>query len=189
MKKILLVSIIMTALLISLSVPVSAFNCKETVNPHGDNVPPAGWSTEPGTNPNSGKNPDGFYGIFSNLPFEVGDVQSNGLPILDVEIWYGYLGDDDTEKAFGPFDPAPFVNAETPRYVVKFTEAPGVEPEQKLIGSNNGNENNNGQAGAVSWHFTVPDEPVCSVWVLDANGWSRWWRGICFVSPPPRGVP
>ena len=34
--------------------------CQEWVNPHGQNVPPAG-QTPPGTNPRSGQNPDGFY--------------------------------------------------------------------------------------------------------------------------------
>jgi hypothetical protein len=36
--------------------------CTEYVNPHGKTIPPAGL-TPPGTNPNGGENPDGFYQV------------------------------------------------------------------------------------------------------------------------------
>jgi hypothetical protein len=39
-------------------------SCVETVNPHGQNVPPAGSTTLPG--PNGGQNEDGFYLIGSD---------------------------------------------------------------------------------------------------------------------------
>ena len=38
--------------------------CTESVNPHGQNVPPAGSTTLPG--PNGGQNEDGFYQIGSD---------------------------------------------------------------------------------------------------------------------------
>jgi hypothetical protein len=38
--------------------------CVESVNPHGQNVPPAGSTTLPG--PNGGQNEDGFYKIGSD---------------------------------------------------------------------------------------------------------------------------
>ena len=38
--------------------------CTETVNPHGQNVPPAGSTTLPG--PNGGQNEDGFYKVGSD---------------------------------------------------------------------------------------------------------------------------
>ena len=40
-------------------------SCVETVNPHGQNVPPAGSTTLPG--PNGGQNEDGFYLIGSDV--------------------------------------------------------------------------------------------------------------------------
>ena len=66
-----------------LAPPVLACECEEWVNPHGENVPPAGWSTEPGTNPNSGKNPDGFYRIKS--------ITQPG----EIEIYFSYVGGTD----------------------------------------------------------------------------------------------
>jgi hypothetical protein len=43
--------------------------CKETVNPHGQNVPPAGSTTLPG--PNGGINDDGFYEVGTDLRTDV----------------------------------------------------------------------------------------------------------------------
>jgi hypothetical protein len=43
--------------------------CVESVNPHGQNVPPAGSTTLPG--PNGGQNEDGFYLIGSDLGTDV----------------------------------------------------------------------------------------------------------------------
>jgi hypothetical protein len=39
--------------------------CEESVNPHGQNTPPAGNTTLPG--PNGGQNEDGFYRIGSDV--------------------------------------------------------------------------------------------------------------------------
>ena len=43
--------------------------CKETVNPHGQNVPPAGSTTLPG--PRGGINDDGFYKVGTDLGTDV----------------------------------------------------------------------------------------------------------------------
>jgi len=43
--------------------------CTESVNPHGQNTPPAGSTTPPG--PNGGQNEDGFYKIGSDVGTDV----------------------------------------------------------------------------------------------------------------------
>jgi hypothetical protein len=43
--------------------------CTESVNPHGQNTPPAGSTTLPG--PNGGQNEDGFYKIGSDVKTDV----------------------------------------------------------------------------------------------------------------------
>jgi hypothetical protein len=43
--------------------------CEESVNPHGQNTPPAGSTTLPG--PNGGQNEDGFYRIGSDVGTDV----------------------------------------------------------------------------------------------------------------------
>ena len=85
--------------------------CVESVNPHGQNIPPAGLTTSPGTNPNSGQNDDGFYLISSD----------SGLPVLVVDLGSG--------TTFGPFPSGS---------TVKYTQAPGGTPDAKKIGSTNG---------------------------------------------------
>jgi hypothetical protein len=83
-------------------------SCTEWVNPHGQNVPPAGSTTLPGAN--GGQNEDGFY-----LVGAVGDT--------DV-----ILSDTDG-NVFGTFPSGT---------VVKYTEANGATPSVKKIGSENG---------------------------------------------------
>jgi streptogramin lyase len=85
--------------------------CVEAVNPAGKNVPPAGSSTPPGTNPNSGKNPDGFYQIFAK------DICDSAPEI--------YIGTEDNPMLFGPFESG---------IIVKITEAKGAKPSCKEIG-------------------------------------------------------
>jgi hypothetical protein len=46
--------------------------CEESVNPHGQNIPPAGSTTLPG--PNGGQNEDGFYRIGSDVETAVSVV-------------------------------------------------------------------------------------------------------------------
>ena len=93
--------------------PASAHvpQCVESVNPHGQTVPPAGFTTSPGTNPNSGQNDDGFYLISSDV----------GTDVFVVDLGSGTV--------FGPFASGT---------VVKYTQAPGSTPSEKTIGSDNG---------------------------------------------------
>ena len=85
--------------------------CVESVNPHGQNIPPAGLTTSPGTNPNSGQNDDGFYLISSDT----------GVDVFVVDLGSG--------TTFGPFPSGS---------TVKYTQAPGATPDAKSIGSTNG---------------------------------------------------
>jgi hypothetical protein len=82
--------------------------CQETVNPHGQTVPPAGSTTLPG--PNGGINEDGFYVVGSDA----------GTAVI--------LSDTDG-NVFGTFPSGT---------KVKYTEANGAEPSVKKIGSENG---------------------------------------------------
>jgi hypothetical protein len=82
--------------------------CKETVNPHGQNVPPAGSTTLPG--PKGGINDDGFY--------EVGTDAASPVTLQDTD-----------GNVFGEFPSGT---------KVKYTEANGAEPSVKKIGSDNG---------------------------------------------------
>ena len=97
--------------------------CIETVNPHGQNVPPAGSTTLPG--PKGGQNDDGFYKL----------VAPDGGFTAPLSM---FVADLETHTVFGPY--APGTN-------VKYTEANGKEPSEKKIGSTNG------QAGAVLVHI------------------------------------
>jgi hypothetical protein len=82
--------------------------CTETVNPHGETVPPAGSTTLPG--PNGGINDDGFYRVGA----------AGGAAVI--------LSDTDG-NVFGTFPSGT---------KVKYTEANGAEPSVKKIGSTNG---------------------------------------------------
>ena len=82
--------------------------CTETVNPHGENVPPAGSTTLPG--PRGGINDDGFY--------EVGTDVGTDVILRDTD-----------GNVFGTFRSGT---------KVKYTEANGAEPSVKKIGSANG---------------------------------------------------
>lgn len=105
--------------------------CVESVNPHGKKIPPAGKSTPPGTNPNSGVNEDGFYRLSA--------ADNSGLP---VQIFIqNILG----TASFGPFPSST---------TVKITEAPGAIPTSKPMGSLNG------VAGAVAAHITLDSDAI-----------------------------
>jgi hypothetical protein len=82
--------------------------CQETVNPHGQNVPPAGSTTLPG--PKGGINDDGFY--------VVGTDSGTAVTLRDTD-----------GNVFGVFESGTRV---------KYTEANGAEPSVKKIGSENG---------------------------------------------------
>ena len=105
--------------------------CVEAVNPAGEKVPPAGSSTQPGTNPKGGNNPDGFYQLFAE------DI-CDPAP----QIWVGTV---DNPRLFGPFESG---------IIVKVTEAKGAPPSCKKIGSTKG------EADAVTWHITLPSDAV-----------------------------
>ena len=104
--------------------------CCESVNPHGENIPPAGSTTQPGNK--GGINDDGFYVICAT-----DDIDP------DPEIYVSYSGA--CSCLFGPFSSG---------IVIKFTEAPGAEPKMKKIGSTKGN------AGAVAYHIILPADPI-----------------------------
>jgi hypothetical protein len=89
--------------------PAGVALCEESVNPHGQTIPPAGSSTLPG--PQGGQNEDGFYLISS----------TTGVDVIVVDTGSG------TE--FGPYPSGT---------VVKYTEANGATPSEKTIGSTNG---------------------------------------------------
>ena len=99
------------------------------------------------------QNPGGFYQIFGI---------DNCDPSPEI-----YIGTIEDPYLFGPFESG---------VVIKFTEAAGAEPSIKKIGSING------QAGAVTWHITLPSDPV--VTVVDAAG-NTDFCDRCLVPPPP----
>jgi hypothetical protein len=104
--------------------------CLESVNPHGNNTPPAGSTTLPG--PRGGQNEDGFY--------QLAATDNCDLP-EDIAIFVG----DASGVVFGPFSSGD---------VVKITEDPTVPQVSKKIGSSNG------KAGAVAAHIILASDPV-----------------------------
>ena len=75
MRRILLVSLLVTGVMAIFGTATASAHvpfCVESVNPHGQNVPPAGSTTLPG--PNGGQNEDGFYRIGSDLATSVSVV-------------------------------------------------------------------------------------------------------------------
>ena len=172
--------------------------CSELWNPHGQTTPPAGFTTKPGTNPNSGQNPDGFYQVGScSIP---GDVVCNDAdnPIFKEPCFCsdgaveesvilsdgcgggdggtGFIYDSDPstpcDQATGDgCDPFPFGT------VVKFTEANGKDPAQLLMaGSKSGNPSSDG----VAWHLWGQGDLLVTS-SIDALA-----KACCRVPPPPR---
>lgn len=99
--------------------------CIESVNPHGQTIPPAGRTTLPG--PRGGQNEDGYYILKAE--------DAAGLPLPIEILSLSLVG--------GPFGPYPSGTT------VKITEAPGVTPMVTKIGSTNG------KAGAVTDHIIL----------------------------------
>ena len=120
--------------------------CTETTNPHGQTVPPAGSTTLPG--PNGGQNEDGFY-LLTTSPQPVSV----------------FVVDSGSGTVFGPFPSGT---------KIKYTQAPGATPEQKKIGSTNG------QAGAVLVHITGTGDAFVFPVNEPNNG------VFCLVPPPPK---
>lgn len=77
--------------------------CVESVNPHGQNVPPAGSTTLPG--PNGGQNEDGFYKIGSDVGTSVsivtGGVTFGPFPSGSVVKYTQAPGATPTSKSIG----------------------------------------------------------------------------------------
>jgi len=77
--------------------------CRESVNPHGQNVPPAGSTTLPG--PNGGQNEDGFYLIGSDVRTDVfvvtGGVTFGPFPSGTVVKYTQAPGSTPTSKTIG----------------------------------------------------------------------------------------
>jgi hypothetical protein len=99
-------------------------DCIETVNPHGNRVPPAGSTTLPG--PKGGQNEDGFYELTAT-----DDV----WPSAYIEI---FVTDTGSGTVFGPF---------TSEDKIKYTEDSEAIPEIKNMGSSKG------KAGAIAKHI------------------------------------
>lgn len=128
--------------------PVAA--CTPTTNPHGKNVPNA-----PGQG-GKGQNQDGFYAL---------SAEDAVWPADSLQI---FVTDTGSGTVFGPFSVGTRI---------KYTQAPGAKPEQKPIGSGNG------QAGAVAWHITGKGD--ASVTAVDGSGNVS--AGVsCLVPPPPQ---
>lgn len=103
------------------------------------------------------QNPDGFYEI---------TVATSDNSDADVAV---YIGTAD--------DPLMFA-VEPGTMVVKFTEAPGAQPEMKKMGAVNGT----GRAAAVEYHITLPGDPVISAVDMSGNIVSS---QTCYVPPYP----
>ncbi len=121
--------------------------CVPTVNPAGKNEPNA-----PG-NGGQGQNQDGFYELLGD------DVV---WPDEDLEV---FVTDDGSGTVWGPFDVGTRI---------KYTQAPGGKPSQKLIG---------GSGSAVAWHLTGNGDAL--VTVVDGSG-NVSDAVSCLVPPPPQ---
>ncbi len=141
--------------------------CVEGVNPSGKNIPPAGWSTPPGSK--GGQNEDGFYQLHYRVP-PCWPTPDDPLDPESAKIW---VGTEDLGPLFGGYDD---------EVVVKITEAPGAKPTEKKIGSQKG------KARAVISHITLPADPMLFLCVEDAAGNLKViaWCGKCLVPPPPK---
>jgi hypothetical protein len=100
----------LTLALVAFAAPASAHVpfCQETVNPHGQTVPPAGSTTLPG--PNGGINEDGFY-------------------VVGTDVGTAVVLSDTDGNVFGTFASGT---------KVKYTEANGATPSVTKIGSTTG---------------------------------------------------
>ncbi|WP_242343858.1 hypothetical protein [Anaeromyxobacter terrae] len=140
-------------------------SCPESWNPPAVIIPPAGYKTEPGTNPNSGQNPDGFFELNSSDGHDLRCF--DGCPA-------GFGGAEPAEDGGTGFEFGTFADGTH----VKYTEANGKDPAvQKMAGNNGGG---NGRAVEVDWHFWGQGD----LWICDAVDPSI--CTCCRVSPPPR---
>jgi hypothetical protein len=87
-------------------------DCVESVNPSGENTPPAGSTTLPGSS--GGQNEDGFYELVGE------DTEDGPAPV--------FVTNASGSATFGPFSSGS---------VVKITEAPGRTPTARPMGGPN----------------------------------------------------
>ena len=143
-----------------ISTTAPAINCLESYNPRGNNIPGEKRSTNNGKT--KGVNPDGFY-----------ELVSTDICDPEPQIWItyeGYVDPDGNPGVFGPF---------LSGTIIKFTEALGkTTPTCKRIGSPP-----QGGATAVTWHITLPSEPIVIAVDFSGNANSC---GDCLVPPPPK---
>lgn len=144
--------------------------CVESVNPHGEKVPPAGSTTPPGSK--GGKNEDGFYQLFA-------EDNCDPEPVILVCYWDPEATAPDGSDGWwvAVRDKDGNIVRCLSGTVVKLTEAPGATAIAKKIGSSKG------QAGAVAWHITIPNDAL--VIAIDDAG-NIGWCYDCFVPPPPK---
>ncbi|MEN8114923.1 MAG: hypothetical protein ABFS21_11125, partial [Actinomycetota bacterium] len=84
--------------------------CLPGPNPHGDKIPPAGWSSLPGAK--GGQNEDGFY-----------DLAASDAVDPDPDV---FVVDEVTGHVFGPYPAGT---------KIKWTQAPGATPTERPMGS------------------------------------------------------
>lgn len=126
--------------------------CLPGPNPHGKKIPPAGSSSLPGAK--GGQNEDGFY-----------DLAAEDLVDPNPQV---YAVDQATGWVFGPYPAGT---------IVKWTQAPGAQPSEKKMGSNNG------QAGAVDYHLRGQGDML--IFAVDASG-NTSDPLVCLVPPLPK---
>lgn len=131
--------------------------CIETVNPHGQKVPPAGSTTLPGSK--GGQNEDGFYELLA----DDGSMDTS-VPGCELEL---FVIDSGSGTVFGPFAVGD---------KIKYTEAPGATPTSKKMGSTSG------KAGAIAAHIIGNGD--AELQAVDASGNVA--TVSCLVPPPPK---
>ncbi|MFC1998933.1 hypothetical protein ACFLVR_04775 [Chloroflexota bacterium] len=150
--------------------------CDEGTNPHGNVVPGKNRGKNGKDLPN--RNPDGFYVLYA---------EDDNTPVEEIQIYVGLANYDPENGIFEPYwamgwDPG---TPEIPPTVVlhsgdqiKVTEAPGLEPSYKKIGSPA-----KGGATAVTWHITVPTDQDLVIVAIDEHGAMAITQ--CPIVPPP----
>lgn len=136
--------------------------CPESWNPHGETIPPAGWSTPPGTtDEGTPVNPDGF--------FELLTTDGHDLTLTDGCPGVGSEEDGGTGLPFGTFPSGTNI---------KYTEANGTdEPRVEPMAGNRGG--GGGEATAVDYHLWGSGD----LWICDALDSDA--CVCCRVPPPP----
>lgn len=167
-------------------------DCEEYVNPHGKVIPPAGSSTAPGLNPNSGINPDGFFKLCVN----VGQLfDSANFTIVDLGADSAPLGDGkDADKIIGTvpyqYNITNATNDQLYCLNIKYTEANGAKPNDfKPMATF---DKGTGQSDAVAYHFKGTGD---FGWYVELKSGDTTVRvpesGVftgCLVPPPPKNI-